>query len=869
MVGIQSKPVAPTAPATNQVLTWNGTAWAPATPPASTGPGTCPAGQFVVQDNTGNPPTCAQPAFSNLAGVASASQVPSATATTQGAVQLNGDLGGTASVPRVAGFLGIPISATAPANGQVYQYKSSSNQWVATTPASGTVTSVGLATPSEFTVSGSPLTGAGTITIAKANQSANLVFAGPTSGGAAAPTFRTMVPADLPLATATTQGSVQLAGDLGGGASLPIVTGVRGIPVSSTAPTDGQFQQYNSSLNQWIPANLPSLPAFQVNGAAASSQATINFQGGTNISVTNPSLGNISIGLSGAIPASSLPAPSATTLGGVRSYAAVSHQWLNTISTSGVPAGSQPSFGDISGAAADVQLAGAYSGVGSCPVNSFTTTLSRNGAPTCAPAVAASTALSHQFATAISAAGALSYSQPAFSDISGSVASSQLPGASNAAVGALQLAGDLGGTAAAPKVAGLQGNPVAGTAPTANQVLQWIGAAWSPASLPPTGGVGACPSKQFITAVNAGSAPTCATPVYAATAPSHQYANGMDNNGWLTYLQPSFSDISGTATPAQLPPASNAAQGTLQLVGDLNGTASTPKVAGLQGKPVSNTAPTANQVLQWSGSIWAPATLPASSGTGACATNQFETADISGAAPGCAQPAFSNISGIVSAAQLPSATASAQGTVQLAGDLAGTSAAPKVGGLQGSPVSATAPSSANQFLGWNGTLWAALQPSFSNLSGAASPTQLPAANLSSQGAVTLAGDLGGTATAPVVDGLQGKPVSSAAPATNQVLQWNGSVWTPGPLSGGGASLTAANTWTVLQTFNAGIVAQGITSTGSGTPTVQLGNSGPRWTSGSGAPTGACVVGSLYSRTDGGVASTLYVCEGPSGTWSGK
>lgn len=46
-----------------------------------------------------------------------------------------------------------------------------------------------------------------------------------------------------------------------------------------------------------------------------------------------------------------LPAPSATTLGGVESYAAVSHQWINAISTSGVPSSSQPSVSDVSGAA--------------------------------------------------------------------------------------------------------------------------------------------------------------------------------------------------------------------------------------------------------------------------------------------------------------------------------------------------------------------------------------------------------------------------------------------------------------------------------------------------------------------------------------
>lgn len=64
----------------------------------------------------------------------------------------------------------------------------------------GTVASVGLALPGIFSVSGSPVTGSGTLTGTLATQLANIVFAGPTSGGAAAPTFRSLVVADLPAA---------------------------------------------------------------------------------------------------------------------------------------------------------------------------------------------------------------------------------------------------------------------------------------------------------------------------------------------------------------------------------------------------------------------------------------------------------------------------------------------------------------------------------------------------------------------------------------------------------------------------------------------------------------------------------------------
>jgi hypothetical protein len=54
------------------------------------------------------------------------------------------------------------------------------------------VTSVQLAVPAELSLSGGPITTSGTITISKVNQNANLIYAGPASGAAAAPAFRVL-----------------------------------------------------------------------------------------------------------------------------------------------------------------------------------------------------------------------------------------------------------------------------------------------------------------------------------------------------------------------------------------------------------------------------------------------------------------------------------------------------------------------------------------------------------------------------------------------------------------------------------------------------------------------------------------------------
>lgn len=77
----------------------------------------------------------------------------------------------------------------------------------------GTVTSVSVVAPIEFVVTGSPITGSGTITLTKAVESANTVYAGPTTGISAQPTFRTLVTADIPALDASkiTTGTLPIA----------------------------------------------------------------------------------------------------------------------------------------------------------------------------------------------------------------------------------------------------------------------------------------------------------------------------------------------------------------------------------------------------------------------------------------------------------------------------------------------------------------------------------------------------------------------------------------------------------------------------------------------------------------------------------
>src|ERR1700677_839857 len=155
-----------------------------------------------------------------------------------------------------------------------------------TTAGAGTVSSVGLALPSSIlTVSGSPVTGTGTLTGTLATQTANFVWAGPTTGSAATPTFRALVGADLPNPSASSLGGIQSFAAVG---------------------------------SQWI-------RQISTSGVPTASQPAFT-------------------DISGSITAAQCPNPSASTIGCVQSYVAVANQWINSISTSGAPRSTHPNF---------------------------------------------------------------------------------------------------------------------------------------------------------------------------------------------------------------------------------------------------------------------------------------------------------------------------------------------------------------------------------------------------------------------------------------------------------------------------------------------------------------------------------------------
>ncbi len=208
---------------------------------SSTATGTSAAGSsgsVLVSNGASAPSWTATPSFTS---------VSSSTSISSSTQNLNGATAGTLSLTVPATVTSYSLkwpSAVASSSGQALTSDGSGNlSW--TTPNSGSVTSVALSAPSFLSVSGSPITSSGTLSMSLATQTQNTIFAAP-NGSTGAPVFRALAGADLPL-------------------------------------------------------------------------------------------------------------PSSSTLGGVESIASVSHQWINSISTSGVPSLSQPAFTDLTGTATVAQ----------------------------------------------------------------------------------------------------------------------------------------------------------------------------------------------------------------------------------------------------------------------------------------------------------------------------------------------------------------------------------------------------------------------------------------------------------------------------------------------------------------------------------
>jgi hypothetical protein len=192
------------------------------------------------------------------------------------------------------------LTAGGASNGSCLVYDGTTWEPGSCSSGSGTVTSVAATVPSILAVTGSPITTSGTLAISLATQTANQVFAGPTSGGAATPTFRALASADIPAnaantsgnaATATalaangtncTAGSYPLGVDASGNAEGCTVASGGGGTVSSVSVTTANGVSGSVANATTTPAITLTLGAITPSSVAAVGTVT-----GSNLSGTN------------------------------------------------------------------------------------------------------------------------------------------------------------------------------------------------------------------------------------------------------------------------------------------------------------------------------------------------------------------------------------------------------------------------------------------------------------------------------------------------------------------------------------------------------------------------------------------------------
>jgi hypothetical protein len=204
-------------------------------------------------------------------------------------------------------------------------------------------------------------------------------------------------------------------------------------------------------------------------------------------------------------------------------------------------------------------------------------------------------------------------------DGSGKVPSAQLPAmqtiddATSSTKGVVQLAGDLGGTAASPTVPGLASKVSTGLTITAGTGL--------------TGGGDLTANRTF--AVSFGtSSTTAAAGDDSRITGAEQTANKGAVNGYASL------DSGGKVPSSQIPAVADAttgSKGIIQLAGDLAGTATTPTVPGLANKAATSTTISAGTGLTGGGDLSANRTLAVSYGTAAGTAAQGNDSRITGA----------------------------------------------------------------------------------------------------------------------------------------------------------------------------------------------------------------------------------------------
>jgi len=239
-----------------QLLVRDATGWLCAAPNAGTVTSVGAQAPLAVTDGASTPQLSLPQAAQNASGFLSSTDWASFNAKFGALTQCGGDLSGPLSAPAVVRLQSRPLSANAPGTGQILKWSGAQWEPAADDDSGGSVTEITAVAPLA-------------IWNGTSTPQVSILSAGPASDGY-------LSSADWTLFHSKYDAATQCGGDLDGVLAGPLVAGIRGFPVATSAPASAQVLRFDGT--RWTPATLGISDVGGMQGVAVSTAAPASGQ---------------------------------------------------------------------------------------------------------------------------------------------------------------------------------------------------------------------------------------------------------------------------------------------------------------------------------------------------------------------------------------------------------------------------------------------------------------------------------------------------------------------------------------------------------------------------------------------------------------